>query len=333
MLACCASASFAAAIAGGRPYRDPAALRDAVNAAFTALSWDDIVEAMNGHPRIGDRVPGGGWSAAEQSGAASADNAARQALADGNLAYEQRFGHVFLICASGLSGQDMLDQLQARLGHGPEAERAVVREELLKITLLRLTRLLGLLAEWSSRRPARGGGRHPRRHRPGPDPRPGPARAHREDLAPATSEGDEDHALRVQGRAAYRHRDDVAGVHVQVAQVIGGETARRAGGGRVAGVARGHGDERGAGPERALDLNDRIVAGAGGVVRAVPARRPGRVIDRLGQVKDPQAPVPGSRDVRVDLLLVPWLVSMKSPAKRGSKPVPPRWSPGRSGPA
>jgi len=164
VLACCASASFAAAITGGRPYRDPAALRDAVNAAFMALSWDDIVEAMNGHPRIGDRVPGGGWSAAEQSGAASADNAVRQALADGNLAYEQRFGHVFLICASGLSGQDMLDQLQARLGHGPEAERAVVREELLKITLLRLTRLLGLLAEWSSCSP----GRWPRRSRPRP---------------------------------------------------------------------------------------------------------------------------------------------------------------------
>ena len=164
VLACCASASFAAAITGGRPYRDPAALRDAVNAAFMALSWDDIVEAMNGHPRIGDRVPGGGWSAAEQSGAASADNAVRQALADGNLAYEQRFGHVFLICASGLSGQDMLDQLQARLGHGPEAERAVVREELLKITLLRLTRLLGLLTEWSSCSP----GRWPRRSRPRP---------------------------------------------------------------------------------------------------------------------------------------------------------------------
>jgi len=88
-------------------------------------------------------VPNGGWSAAEQSGAASASDGVRQALADGNLAYEQRFGHVFLICASGLSGPDMLAQLQARLGNDPEAERAVVREELLKITWLRLTKLLG----------------------------------------------------------------------------------------------------------------------------------------------------------------------------------------------
>jgi 2-oxo-4-hydroxy-4-carboxy-5-ureidoimidazoline decarboxylase len=142
VLACCESGSFAAMIVGGRPYPDPAALQDAVIAAFKVLNWDDIVEAMNGHPRIGDRVASGGWSAAEQSGAAAASDAVRQGLLDGNLAYEQRFGHVFLICASGLSGQDMLDQLRARLSNDPEAERAVVREELLKITQLRLTKLL-----------------------------------------------------------------------------------------------------------------------------------------------------------------------------------------------
>ena len=143
VLACCESRSFARRIVGDRPYRDPAALQDAVTAAFEALTWDDIVESMNAHPRIGDRVRASGWSAAEQSGAASAGETVRQALADGNLAYEERFGHVFLICATGLSGQDMLDQLRARLGHDPDAERAVVREELLKITRLRLAKLLG----------------------------------------------------------------------------------------------------------------------------------------------------------------------------------------------
>ena len=81
MLACCASRSFARTMAGGRPYRDPAALQDAVSAAFKALTWDDIVESMNAHPRIGDRVAAGGWSAAEQSGAASASDGVRQALA------------------------------------------------------------------------------------------------------------------------------------------------------------------------------------------------------------------------------------------------------------
>ncbi|MFI5082985.1 MAG: 2-oxo-4-hydroxy-4-carboxy-5-ureidoimidazoline decarboxylase, partial [Streptosporangiales bacterium] len=50
-LACCASRTFARAVSGGRPYPDPAALLAAVDAAFTALSWDDIVESMNEHPR------------------------------------------------------------------------------------------------------------------------------------------------------------------------------------------------------------------------------------------------------------------------------------------
>ncbi|HEY6309670.1 MAG TPA: 2-oxo-4-hydroxy-4-carboxy-5-ureidoimidazoline decarboxylase [Streptosporangiaceae bacterium] len=144
VLACCASRSFAKAIGDSRPYPDQAALQAAVVAAFGALSWDDILESINAHPRIGDRAPAGGWSSAEQSGAASASDTVRQALADGNRAYEQRFGHVFLICASGLSGQDMLDQLRARLGNDADAERAVVRQELLKITRLRLTKLLSL---------------------------------------------------------------------------------------------------------------------------------------------------------------------------------------------
>jgi 2-oxo-4-hydroxy-4-carboxy-5-ureidoimidazoline decarboxylase len=144
VLECCASASFAKLIADGRPYRDAAAVAAAVDAAFSALSWDDIVEAMNAHPRIGERAASGGWSAAEQSGAASAADRVRQALAEGNVAYENRFGHVFLICASGLSGQEMLTQLEARLGNGTEAERTVVRQELLKITRLRMTKLLSL---------------------------------------------------------------------------------------------------------------------------------------------------------------------------------------------
>ena len=142
VLSCCASRTFATAIAGGRPYPDPASLLAAVDATFTTLNWDDIVEAMSEHPRIGDRAVRGGMSAAEQSGAAAATDAVRQGLADGNLAYEQRFGHVFLICASGLSGQEMLDQLRARLGNDEEAERTVVRAELRKITRLRMTKML-----------------------------------------------------------------------------------------------------------------------------------------------------------------------------------------------
>ena len=143
-LACCASTTFAKAIADGRPYPDPAALLTAVDTIFKGLSWDDIVEAMNEHPRIGDRAVRGGISAAEQSGAAAASDEVRHGLADGNLAYEQRFGHIFLICASGLSGQEMLTQLRARLENNQDDERDVVRAELLKITRLRLTKLMNL---------------------------------------------------------------------------------------------------------------------------------------------------------------------------------------------
>ena len=142
VLACCASGTFAKAIAGRRPYPDQAALLTAIDTVFSDLSWDDIVEAMSEHPRIGDRAVRGGMSAAEQSGAAAASDEVRQGLADGNLAYEQRFGHVFLICASGLSGQEMLYQLRARLDNDEEAERTVVREELRKITRLRMTKML-----------------------------------------------------------------------------------------------------------------------------------------------------------------------------------------------
>jgi 2-oxo-4-hydroxy-4-carboxy-5-ureidoimidazoline decarboxylase len=148
VLTCCASQAFARTIAAGRPYREPGALDAAVVAAFTALSWDDIVEGMSAHPRIGDRAAQAtragapGWSAAEQSGAAAASEAVRQGLADGNLAYEERFGHVFLICATGLSGAEMLTRLRARLAHDDNTERTVVRRELLKITRLRMAKLL-----------------------------------------------------------------------------------------------------------------------------------------------------------------------------------------------
>jgi 2-oxo-4-hydroxy-4-carboxy-5-ureidoimidazoline decarboxylase len=144
VLACCASGTFAQAIADRRPYPDQAALLTAIDTAFSALSWDDIVEAMSEHPRIGDRSVRGGMSATEQSGAAAASDEVRQGLVDGNVAYEQRFGHVFLICASGLSGQEMLDQLRARLDNDEKAERAVVRAELRKITRLRMTKMLSL---------------------------------------------------------------------------------------------------------------------------------------------------------------------------------------------
>jgi 2-oxo-4-hydroxy-4-carboxy-5-ureidoimidazoline decarboxylase len=137
MLACCASRRFAAAMAAGRPYASQAAAVAAVEAAFESLTWPDVLEAMNAHPRIGARVSG--QSAAEQSGVA---DDSRAALAEGNAAYEERFGHVFLICATGLSGAQMLDALEQRLKNDEIFEHGVVTTELRKITVLRVRKAL-----------------------------------------------------------------------------------------------------------------------------------------------------------------------------------------------
>jgi 2-oxo-4-hydroxy-4-carboxy-5-ureidoimidazoline decarboxylase len=137
MRACCASARFAAAMTAGRPYPSADAAAAAVDSVFATLTWEDVREAMDGHPRIGARVSG--QSAAEQSGVA---DETRAALAAGNAAYEERFGHVFIICAAGLSGDDMLATLRDRLGHGEQSERLVAAAELRKITVLRVRKAL-----------------------------------------------------------------------------------------------------------------------------------------------------------------------------------------------
>ncbi|MBV9384733.1 MAG: 2-oxo-4-hydroxy-4-carboxy-5-ureidoimidazoline decarboxylase [Streptosporangiaceae bacterium] len=142
MMTCCASRSFARAMEEGRPYHEPDDLDAAIGAVFYGLSWADIAEAVSAHPRIGEPAPEGA-STGEQAGAAGAADEVREALAAGNRAYEERFGHVFLICASGLTGEEMLGELQARLRNNIASERALVRRELLRITRLRAGKLLG----------------------------------------------------------------------------------------------------------------------------------------------------------------------------------------------
>ena len=139
---CCASRPFAEAIVAGRPYQDFDALDAAIDAGFTGLGWSDVAEALHDHPRIGDEAASG-WSRAEQAGAAAAPSDVAAALADGNRAYEDRFGHVFLICATGLSGEQVLAALRYRLGNDPAEEHRIVSDELRKITKLRLRKLLG----------------------------------------------------------------------------------------------------------------------------------------------------------------------------------------------
>jgi 2-oxo-4-hydroxy-4-carboxy-5-ureidoimidazoline decarboxylase len=138
MMSCCSSRRFAATMTAGRPYPSLAELEAAVTATFESLDWPDVLEGIAGHPRIGGRARG--QSAAEQSGVA---DSSRAALADGNRAYEERFGYVFLICATGLSGEQMLAALRQRLENDPHAERKAATTELRKITVLRVRKALG----------------------------------------------------------------------------------------------------------------------------------------------------------------------------------------------
>jgi 2-oxo-4-hydroxy-4-carboxy-5-ureidoimidazoline decarboxylase len=139
---CCASARWLDEVVAGRPYVSLDALVEASGAALGLLSWDDVLEALAAHPRIGERAQGADvesqWSRGEQSGAAAADPQVAAALLAGNVEYEDRFGYVFLICATGLSGEQMLASLRERIGHDADAEQGAVRGELAKIVDLRL---------------------------------------------------------------------------------------------------------------------------------------------------------------------------------------------------
>lgn len=147
LLACCASRRWAAVILAARPYQDLAHLLGVSDATLAALDWADVEEALAGHPRIGEQPRGSGqeaeWSRREQSAAATGDGGLRAALTAGNVEYEQRFGHVFLIKASGRSATEILAELHQRLGNDEATERAVVRTELAAIVHLRLEKLLG----------------------------------------------------------------------------------------------------------------------------------------------------------------------------------------------
>ncbi|MGQ4617656.1 2-oxo-4-hydroxy-4-carboxy-5-ureidoimidazoline decarboxylase [Nocardia sp. R7R-8] len=138
---CCSSPGFARSLVAGRPYRSVDALLAAADEASARLPEPELDLALAGHPRIGER-PRSAASAREQAGVADAADAVRAALAEGNRAYEERFGHIYLVCASGRSGEELLALLTARLRNDPETERRVVREELGKITRIRLRALL-----------------------------------------------------------------------------------------------------------------------------------------------------------------------------------------------
>ncbi len=137
---CCGSARWVNDMLARRPFANDAAVHSAAEEVWWALAPADWLEAFAQHPRIGDRHASG-WPRTEQAGVAQAEGDTLHLLADGNRQYERRFGHVFLVCATGLSAGEMLDALRRRLRRDPEAELRTAAEEQAKITRLRLDRL------------------------------------------------------------------------------------------------------------------------------------------------------------------------------------------------
>ena len=146
LAACNAAPRFAAQVAAGRPYPTVAALAETAATVAAALDWDEVAVALAAHPRIGERAAGGSAQAAssrrEQSAVAAAGDETKRALADGNRAYERRFGHVFLIRAAGRGPDDILATLHRRLGNDPPAEQAETTAQLAEITRLRVERMV-----------------------------------------------------------------------------------------------------------------------------------------------------------------------------------------------
>ncbi len=138
----CASTAWGRHLLAGRPYATVEELYAASDAAMAGLTADDLAEAMAGHPPIGRPKPGDPTSAREQRGMAGASEELRAQMLELNLAYQERFGHVFLICATGRTGEQMRDAVRDRIGNTPEREREIVRTELGKINRIRLGNLV-----------------------------------------------------------------------------------------------------------------------------------------------------------------------------------------------
>ncbi len=149
LLACCHCGRWADAVLARRPFADAASLLRAAEEACAGLGRADWLEAFSHHPRIGERTlqqPKSASSAAtaarEQSGMAGATDEQRREFASGNEEYERRLSHVFLICATGKSAGQMLEQHRARLHNDAPTELANASREQRLITRLRLERWL-----------------------------------------------------------------------------------------------------------------------------------------------------------------------------------------------
>jgi 2-oxo-4-hydroxy-4-carboxy-5-ureidoimidazoline decarboxylase len=149
ILPCCGSRAWARAMAARRPIRTAVDLLAACDAIWKDLPVSDWIEAFQSHPRIGEsKAPSAAsaqstaWSSTEQQKVGTAGDAVKAALAEGNRAYEQRFGRILIVCATGKSAQEILEILERRLRNDDRTELLEAAEQQRQIAHLRLKKWL-----------------------------------------------------------------------------------------------------------------------------------------------------------------------------------------------
>ncbi len=142
VLSCAAVPRWAQAVVAARPYPEVAAVLDSARHLADPWTEEEVDGALADHPRIGEPAGSGSrgahHSSQEQSGVDPDDDGVGQRLREGNRAYEERFGHVFLVRAAGRSAEEILAALEERLTHDPQTERRTAAEQLREIAVLRL---------------------------------------------------------------------------------------------------------------------------------------------------------------------------------------------------
>ncbi len=149
ILACCGSRTWASGMAARRPLRDESSMLAASDETWRNLGEADWMESFASHPRIGESraaqtasVRSAAWSAQEQSSAAASDDGVKIALAEANREYERQFGRIFIVCASGKTGSEILQILRRRLQNDDGAEMREAAEQQRQITQIRLRKWL-----------------------------------------------------------------------------------------------------------------------------------------------------------------------------------------------
>ena len=151
ILPCNGSRAWAEGMAAARPFHTASALFAAADKVWWALSAHDWQQAFDSHPRIGEKLAVHAtkqsleWSAGEQA-AAMPDVDMQATLSEGNREYEQKFGRIFIVCATGKNAPEMIEVLHRRLNNDPESELKETAEQQRQITQIRIRKWLGPLS-------------------------------------------------------------------------------------------------------------------------------------------------------------------------------------------